>query len=88
MFKVLQKREKYVDINLLFLLVTLNIFHTFSSVSDGYFEQVNIIEVTSKLPHAAANVAAYTRHTSSLQCSNWYWIILNYGEWRANGGIY
>ena len=53
---IVEKGVKYVDIDLVFLLLTLNIFRTISSVSIGDFEQVNVSEVTSKLPHAAANV--------------------------------
>ena len=43
MFKVNNKNTRNViDVVLVFLLLTLNIFHTFSSVSIADFEQVNI----------------------------------------------
>lgn len=78
LFKVKNEKDvKYVQSK------QLNIFHTFfSSISIGYFEQVNISGVTSKLPHGAA------KHTSSLQCSDWFWMTLNFGERKPNGGIY
>lgn len=78
LFKVKNEKDvKYVQSK------QLNIFHTFfSSISIGYFEQVNISGVTSKLLHGAA------KHTSSLQCSDWFWTTLNFGEWKPNGGIY
>ena len=47
--ETLEKSVKYVnDVVLVFLLLTLNIIHTFSSVSIIEFEQVNVSwEVTS-----------------------------------------
>ena len=43
-----------------------HISHLFSSVSIAYFEQVNS-GATSNVPHAAA-----AKHTSLLQCSDWF----------------
>ena len=83
LIEILEKGVEYVDVALVFLRLTWNIFHTFfSSISIGYFEQVNISGVTSKLLHGAA------KHTSSLQCSDWFWTTVNFGEWKPNGGIY
>ena len=44
MFKINNKRHQshVIDGVLLFLLLTLNIFHTFSSVPIAEFEQVNV----------------------------------------------
>ena len=49
MFKVNNKntRTTFIDVFLVFLLVTLNIFHTFSSISIVDFEQVNVSWVCS-----------------------------------------
>ena len=43
MFKAYSKNENdVIDVVLVFLLLTLNIFYTFFSVSIVYFEQVNV----------------------------------------------
>ena len=42
-------KGKVNDINLLFLLLTLNIFHTFSSVSIVVYEQLDVIKVNSPI---------------------------------------
>ena len=42
MFKV---NNKIIDVVFVFLLLTFNMFHTFSSVSTFEFEQVNVSKV-------------------------------------------
>ena len=50
MFKVNKKKQQRndFDVVLVFLLLTLNIFHNFSYVSTVHFEQVNVSWVISK----------------------------------------
>ena len=43
--KLITKTPEHIDIVLLFLLLTLNIFHIFVSVSIVVFEQVNVDSV-------------------------------------------
>ena len=52
MFKVNDKntRNDVIAVVLMFLMLTLNIFHTFSSVSVVDFEQVNVIWVYAIVP--------------------------------------
>ena len=42
MFNVNNKNTDKIDVVLIFSLLTLNIFHNFSSISIVYFDQVNV----------------------------------------------